>query len=92
MLIATAKIITIGAALLVIALYLIEWSDNGISESEDVLGLIGFLCALTVNFLALNEKGAKPKIKKSVSEIWPFIVFRRMAIEEKRKIENLERE
>jgi hypothetical protein len=39
-----------------------------------------------VNFLALSKK-----TKNNHSEIWPFILFRRLALEEKKKIEILKK-
>lgn len=91
MLVRIAKILTVGSILLIAILYISEWINNGIKELEDVLGLILFLSALTLNFLALNKKTPEEYVKmRSVSEVWPFILFKRLALQEKKKIEELE--
>lgn len=55
---------------------------------EDGLSATAFVTYLSINILALRKKCTN----SNIHAIWPFIIFKRLALQEKKKIQELEKE
>lgn len=86
MLVNMAKFMTLGFAGLFLYAFLFDPDFNNMGSEEWLLAILIF-GSLFINLLALNQKSGGEK----VINIWPFIMFKRLALQEKKKIEELQK-
>lgn len=82
MLIWLARLVNVVMLIWILAMLAIEGAPSG-----DKLALvIGLMLCLGINLLALFAANTANKLM----DIWPFIFFRRMALQERKKIAEME--
>lgn len=91
MIVRMAKILTIGLILCILFGggydFFTYYSENG--KWSFLLFLAALLFAACINFVALHSK-TSPKSDRDFSNIWPFIIFKRLALQEQKRIKELE--
>lgn len=85
-----AKIMTLGLLLWGLISFGSYSSDHSVDFVELVTFLI-FLLGIGINYAALQTATDRRSFLDVLSNVWPFIVFKRFTIQERQKIKDLEK-
>lgn len=75
-------------ALLLWVLYMV--ADVGLPKRGDqVIGALLIVVSASLSLISLNMNKVELDVMRKILDIWPFLLFKRLALEERKKIRDL---